>query len=237
MSRWLRSAPSYADVEAALLRELSAYSDGERQVPNAWRVELAERDAGKRAADLPRWSASLADRLVEEHRRLGLPAAGLVTVSFGSAKDLTRGRFRVSGGSSTVEPAVVRRPEVVRGRPRLTISAGGQVRHGTPAAAGIDREVLLPSGAFVVGRDQDADLRLHDSSVSPQHLRLDVSPESVRLTDLGTVNGTLVDGVPTAAMDLLDGNRIELGGTTLVFHRDDTDDEDGPDDDGREAGG
>jgi hypothetical protein len=231
MRNWLRSAPSYADVEAALLLEVSAYSDGQRRVPNAWSVELAGPDAAKRSGDLPRWSATLAERLVDEQARLGLPSSGLVTVSFAAASDLARGRFRVAAAMTSDDPVVVRRRELLPGRPRLTLAAGGQVRHGTPAAAGIDREVDLPAGSFVVGRDKDADLRLPDGTLSPRHIRLDVSADGVRLTDLGTLNGTLVDGVPAVAVDLVDGNRIELGETTLVFHRDDTED-----DGGREGG-
>jgi pSer/pThr/pTyr-binding forkhead associated (FHA) protein len=53
----------------------------------------------------------------------------------------------------------------------------------------------------------------------------------VRLTDLGSLNGTLVDGIPCVAFDLVDGNRIEIGETTLIFHREDTED-----DGGREGG-
>lgn len=233
MSRWSRTAPSYADIEAALFSELSAYADGKRHVPNAWSVEMSERDARKTANDRPRWSSALADRVVDEHARLGLPASGVVTVSFAAASDLDRGRFRVSGALTTEAPVVARTRDLLPGRPRLTIAAGGQVRYGTPAAGGIDRVVDLPAGAFVVGRDRDSDLRLHDSALSPRHVRLDVAPDgAVRLSDLGTLNGTLVDGVPTVAVDLVDGNRIELGETTLVFHRDDADD-----DGGREAGG
>jgi hypothetical protein len=224
MIRPFAPPPTRADVEAALLLELSAYSDGERAVPNVWTVELADRDARKRSAELPQWSPVLAERLVDEHRRLGLPASGLVTVSFAAAPDLRRGRFRVAGSVASFDPVVVRREERVRGRPRVTIAAGGQVRHGSPAAAGIDREVTLPPGRFVVGRGDDADLRLHDPTVSPRHLRFEVSDDGVRVADLGSRNGTLVDGLPVIAADLVDGARIELGETTLVFHRDHVDD-------------
>jgi hypothetical protein len=227
----LRPPPSLHDVEVALLAELDAYGDGQRRVPNAWSVHLSPRDSRKRAGDIARWSAALADRVVDEHRHLGLPAAGLVTVSFGAFRDLEPGRFRVAGAVVTGDPALVRRPELLPGRPRLTLVAGGQVRHGTPQAAGIDREVELAAGSLVIGRDRTADLRLHDASVSPRHVMLDVTADRVRLSDLGSLNGTAVDGVPAVAVDLVDGNRIQLGDATLVFHRDDD-----QDDGGREGG-
>jgi hypothetical protein len=211
--------------------ELSRYEDAARRVPNAWTVHLSARDHGKRQVELPRWSAALADRLVDEHRRLGLPASGLVTVSFAVSSGVEAGRFRVAGALVTGDPAVQRRPDLLPGRPRLTLPAGGTVRHGTPAAAGIDREVFLPAGSFVVGRASDADLRLKDETVSPRHVVLEVTGDRVRLRDIGSLNGTRVDGVPAVAVDLVNGNRIELGDTTLVFSRDDIED-----DGGREGG-
>jgi hypothetical protein len=225
----LRPTPSLPDVEAALKVELGRYADATRQVPNAWSVHLASRDSRKLAADVAHWSSVLGEELVEEHLRLGLVASGLVTVSFPTDPDLPAGTFRVAGAVRHGEPAVVRRERLVPGRPRLTFAAGGTVPVGSLAAAGIDREVLLPAGRFVIGRDREADLRLHDASVSPRHVLLDVTPdgEKVRLTDLGSLNGTVVDGLPAVAVDLTDGNRIELGTTTLLFHRDQTDEDGG----------
>jgi hypothetical protein len=215
------------DVESSLLVELGKYADGEQHVPNAWGVRLAHRDCRKRAGLLSSWSAALAERLVDEHRRLGLPASGHVTVSFATAPDLEPGSFRVIGALAAGDAAVVLRPELVRGRPRLVLAAGGTAPQGSPRAAGIDREVTLPLGTFVVGRDKDADLRLQDPTASPRHVALEVTEDRIRLRDLGSLNGTSVDGVPTVAADLVDGNRIELGETTLVFRRDDTEDDGG----------
>jgi hypothetical protein len=184
----LRPPPSLRDVEQALLAELGAYRDGERHVPNAWTVHLSARDAHKRAADLPAWSAALGDLLVQEHERLGLPTAGLVTVSFTQSADVEPGHFRVGAGITVGDPAVVPRPSLLPGRPRLTLAAGGTARHGTPRAAGIDREVMLRAGTFVVGRDKQADLRLDDATVSPRHITFEVTGDRVRLRDLGSLN-------------------------------------------------
>jgi hypothetical protein len=227
----LRPAPRLSDVGQALLTELGAYRDGERHVPNAWAVHLSPRDARKRSGDLPTWSTALSDVLVEEHDRLGLPASGVVTVSFAPSVEVEPGEFRVSAGIVTGPATVVPRPSSLPGRPRLVLAAGGTARHGTPRAAGVDREVMLRAGSFVVGRDKEADLRLPDASVSPRHITLEVTEDRVRLRDLGSLNGTLVDGVPAVAVDLVDGNRIQIGETTLLFRREDTED-----DGGREGG-
>jgi hypothetical protein len=216
-----RPPPSYTDVQLALKLHLARYRDGEQQVPNAWGVHLALRDFRRLRADLPHWSGALADELVQEHLRLGLPASGLVTVSFSSAADLRPGRFRVAGTVHHDLPPIQRR-ELLPGRPRLTIAAGGLAPAGSLPASGIDREVLLPAGRFVIGRDRHADLVLHDPAVSPRHAELEVAPDGARarLCDLGSMGGTKVDGVLVVAANLFDGSRIELGDTTLLFHRD-----------------
>lgn len=216
----LRPSPSLRDVESALLSELARYCDGARHVPNAWGVRLSHRDCRRRADDLPAWTSALSARLVDEHHRLGLPASGPVTVSFATAPDLQPGQYRVVAAVAAGVPTDVRRSDLLPGRPRLVLAAGGTARQGSPQAAGIDREVDLPPGAFVVGRDHHADLCLSDGAVSPRHLEIEVTSQRVLLRDLGSLNGTSVDGVPTVATELSDGNRIDLGASTLVFHRD-----------------
>jgi len=231
LSALLRQPPSRADVEAALDVELGRFAGSEQQVPNAWTVRLADRDLRRRHGELAGWSDGLAAHLVDEHARLGLPTAGMVSVSFASASELAPGRFQVQAAVAPGDPVVVQQPDQLLGRPRLTLPAGGEARHGTPRAAGIDHEVMLPAGTFVIGRDRSADLRLLDATVSPRHVTLEVTADRIRMTDLGSLNGTKVDGVPSVTADLVDGNRIELGGATLLFHRDD------PDDDGGREGG
>ncbi|MCU1673873.1 MAG: hypothetical protein JWN77_1986 [Frankiales bacterium] len=123
------------------------------------------------------------------------------------------------------EPAAAPLPPP-EGRPRFTFPAGGTARYGTAAAAGVAQEVPLPAGQVVVGRADGCDVLLHDPTVSPRHLVLEVG-EKVLLRDLGSRNGTLVDGVPAVNASLVDGNRIEIGHTTLVFTRDAVDDDGG----------
>ncbi len=115
------------------------------------------------------------------------------------------------------------RPAVLPGRPRLVAVAGGTLPHGSST---LPPEVELRAGRQVVGRDRETDIRLPHASVSPRHVALDAGEDgTVRLHDLGSLNGTLVDGVPRATAALTDGNRITLGEAQLVFHSDpETDD-------------
>ncbi len=51
----------------------------------------------------------------------------------------------------------------------------------------------------VLGRGAEADLRLEDEDASRRHVRVEVLPEGLRVTDLGSKNGTLIDGLPLDA--------------------------------------
>src|SRR3954447_24166998 len=76
---------------------------------------------------------------------------------------------------------------------------------------------LLLTRALEVGRDTDG-LSLADEMVSRRHLRLGPSPIAVSLVDLGSRNGTTVNGTAvTGRVTLEPGDVIRLGGTEIVF--------------------
>lgn len=54
-------------------------------------------------------------------------------------------------------------------------------------------QVILPAGTFYLGRDRACFIRLVDSAVSRQHLLLEVG-DALHITDLGSRNGTLLNG-------------------------------------------
>lgn len=76
----------------------------------------------------------------------------------------------------------------------------------------------LTAGAHTVGRS-GADLTLADPSLSRRHLRLDVGPGGVRARDLGSENGTRLDGQPLPGDGdgpLALGAVLELGHSTMT---------------------
>ncbi len=78
----------------------------------------------------------------------------------------------------------------------------------------------LPAiGDAVIGRADDADLQLRRSSVSRKHARLSVGPGEARITDLGSQNGTFVNGERIGVgRALVSGDIISICTTSLVFH-------------------
>ncbi len=70
---------------------------------------------------------------------------------------------------------------------------------------------------FIVGRGHDSHLQLADSTVSRQHLRLRCASGAWFLQDMGSAGGTQVNGQRVQATRLSNGDKIQLGGTTLIF--------------------
>jgi len=78
----------------------------------------------------------------------------------------------------------------------------------------------LHVGSNVVGRGQDADLRLPDTGVSRRHVDVQFDGTSAVLHDLGSTNGTSVNGHRTQSWQLQHGDVIRLGHTVLVYRQD-----------------
>jgi DNA-binding NtrC family response regulator len=79
---------------------------------------------------------------------------------------------------------------------------------------------LPPSGTVLVGRSDEAHLRIEDHGVSRRHATLTVDQGEARVADLGSHNGVWVnDERIVASRLLLSGDSITIGGATLVYHR------------------
>lgn len=86
-----------------------------------------------------------------------------------------------------------------------------------PGTGSADFSVVAPP--FTVGRSSDADLTLADDKVSGSHLRVSRTAAGFQIADLGSTNGTFMDGVPlTAKTPLEDGAVLRVGRAVLVFH-------------------
>lgn len=80
------------------------------------------------------------------------------------------------------------------------------------------REMILMEGANVIGREPDATIQIDARGVSRHHARIVVAHDVATLEDLGSKNGTHVNGRPiTTAARLSDGDEINLGAITLTF--------------------
>ena len=81
-------------------------------------------------------------------------------------------------------------------------------------------QVFSFSDSAVIGRGQFSDVRLNDPTVSRRHARLVFTDNVLQIEDLGSTNGTSVDGAvvaPGARQALHAGIRLRLGDIELDF--------------------
>ena len=81
-------------------------------------------------------------------------------------------------------------------------------------------EIQLKDGANRLGRGDAGDFKIPDASVSGSHCQIVVSDSSASIQDLGSTNGTFINGAPIQEAKLQDGQTIRLGGVEMMFHSD-----------------
>jgi len=86
-------------------------------------------------------------------------------------------------------------------------------------AGGQALELPLKSGVNRVGCVADNDIQIEDPSVSSHHCELTCVGDAVIVKDLGSTNGTFIDGSPVREATLQHGQRLQLGSVDMVLDR------------------
>jgi DNA-binding winged helix-turn-helix (wHTH) protein len=82
------------------------------------------------------------------------------------------------------------------------------------------RTVSLHAGPNLIGRGGEVALSVDSARVSRQHARIDAGAEGVTIEDLGSKNGTFVNGRRITARTMLnDGDEISIGPARMTFRR------------------
>jgi Domain of unknown function (DUF4388)/FHA domain len=74
---------------------------------------------------------------------------------------------------------------------------------------------LRPNREIVIGRSSDLDMVLVEDMVSRKHAKIITDDQGVSIQDLGSTNGTFVNGEKIRKVDLKDGDRILIG-TSII---------------------
>jgi hypothetical protein len=208
-ARAFRSAVQPVEIAAALQRECDnnaqILSRERRMVPNDFHVELSQVDLDRLAP----YDTALADELthqVQDHADTqGYVFPGPIAIEFEKADDLTTGRFRIRSRAQAKVTGSASHTQVTRARAVLEVN-------GT-------RHPLQPPGV-VVGRGTDADIRINDPGISRRHVEFVVegggSGLVIKVVDLGSTNGMLVDGHRITSAGLRDGSQVKIGNTTIT---------------------
>lgn len=134
-------------------------------------------------------------------------------------------------GAATSQPYPAPQPQP-QAQPRMAaetvVFAGGQqAATPMPAQAAVRARLIdttnnraydLASARLLIGRESKNDIAVHDVNASRTHAELRFEPQGVwTVTDLGSTNGTLVNGREVATQPLSEGDRITIGMTNFMF--------------------
>ena len=189
-------------------------------VPNLYRVTLNPTDQealGPFRMTLEREFAAYLAQAMEEG---GFSAVAYPQVEFLAAQDVPRRRVRVQAeiqeGQPGGQPAHEAGQTVRLEMPGPGILAG-RAWFVLPGSAG--RELTCPLGRlpFSLGRALDNDLVLEGRGVSRHHAQVRALHSRPYLLDLGSSNGTFLNGRRVTETLLKDGDTIALGPVRLLF--------------------
>jgi DNA-binding NtrC family response regulator len=123
-------------------------------------------------------------------------------VPLGRHHELRRIEVESCGRSTGTD--ILSQPRCVASELQVMVGRGGELRR-----------VQLSELPVHFGRSPDNDVRLHDATVSERHLRLEPCEAGLLARDLGSKNGTFVNGVRVHTALVLEGTVIRLGRTEL----------------------
>ncbi|SPF42667.1 FHA domain protein (fragment) [Candidatus Desulfosporosinus infrequens] len=83
----------------------------------------------------------------------------------------------------------------------------------------IGQSFSLQDAEVFIGRHGQCELVLHDPEVSRRHLKIALEENSLWLDDLGSTNGSFVNGQRITHLSVLPGDRIQIGQSVLVIQR------------------
>jgi Protein of unknown function (DUF3662)/FHA domain len=209
--------------------------------PNDFTVHLSREDTESIRA----YQASLNDELIQyasthaENKNYHLMTPP--RIRFETEDTLRFGEFgvtaKLTGGDGPREKGA---PQDTSGQTRIfrtEESSGGQMDQGTATISadearrhGLAREIveivlgdekhpLEGRGPWSVGRSQENDIVINDPNVSRRHARISRADGGFVVEDLGSTNGTLLDGAPIDRERIEGGDELTFGQSTARFIR------------------
>ena len=231
-ARAFKGAVEPVELVAALKREVDntarILSRDRRLVPNSFMIELGTDDFQRLSEYGRTLQHELANELREHADIQRYTFSGPIDIVLTERENLPVGRFRVR--SATVGSPVRQRPPANDGQTQMQSVPPSPPQAPPPRPAGPIQVLLEMNGrtrpvnppGVVLGRGTDADIQVNDPGVSRRHAEIRLMPEGpdgvrVVVVDLGSTNGTLVNGRRTSESELTDGSTIKIGTTELTL--------------------
>jgi hypothetical protein len=186
-------------------------------VPNMYRITVSEKDYEKLGPLEPKLVEELEIFIGEAARQRQWALPDSPRVSFTTDPRLGQGEFRIAAEAVSLraekvevasEAPPARRSSRDSGRPSLILLSDDEPVKTLP----IERRIRI-------GRQSDNDLVITDPGVSRHHAEVINTNGTCTLHDLGSTNGTYVNGGVVSEHALRDGDRISLGSTVVEFRR------------------
>jgi len=202
-----RSPVQPVEIAKALAREMDdgrAVGVGRVYAPTSFTVTLSADDADNLGDFCSVLAGELTTYLTNHAREHSYHLPVRAQVSFETDADLKIGRFLVAAELASTAPAP--REPVAHDLTTVTV---GDTHH----------DFTLTGNRVLVGRVTDCDLCVDDVNASRQHAAFIRGGDAWYVEDLGSTNGTKVNGQLIDRALLTDGDVITIGATRLIFHR------------------
>jgi hypothetical protein len=180
--------------------------------PNHFEISLSHEDAPRFQQMESALGAELKQLVLETAAERGWGLVGPPEVELFVGDTLRKGDLEVEAslvqGEQKVAPAAVQQAAEAGHRAELLVRAGDDVHR-----VAVDKEVLT------IGRLAECDVVVTDKGVSRRHAQIRTKDGASTLTDLGSTNGTNLNGKPVQSRPLNDGDRITVGTTVIEYRR------------------
>jgi hypothetical protein len=218
-SKAFKSQVQPVELGAALQQEIDNRADtitGQTVVPNIFIIELGSVDHERLAAYFETLSVelgNLADAYSLEQRYTTVDAAH---ITFDLDSELETGVFRIrSTAAKRPADAVLAASVAADATPQVPLTSF--TSEATPYLTSVTgEEFKITQSVTNIGRGIEADIQIDDTSVSRLHCAI-VLGSDVLVRDLGSTNGTIVDGTRTSEALLRDGSILKIGNITLTY--------------------
>ncbi|HEX5590433.1 MAG TPA: DUF3662 and FHA domain-containing protein [Candidatus Limnocylindrales bacterium] len=205
-------------VERAMERERRV-EDGRTVVPDRFTVRLHSKDLANLAPadELPVELASGALAFARRHgyALVARPRVAVIADPAGRAGEIeVEARFSdpSSGPDLDVEEASLSTTRVFE----VPAARGARATLAVTDPSGTTRRIVADGGTLTIGRADSNRVVLADGRASRQHARLVARDGLLVLTDLGSTNGTRVNGLAIQELAVGEGDRILIGDSVIV---------------------
>ena len=202
LGRVFRADVSQLEISKRVERELDAGtrrgSRGSRVMPNDIEVRIHPADAAALTVNIADLEGALLQMAREHARDLSCVFEGPLMVAVLAADEAQPGTIQVFATAA----------HSISGIAPGTLVYPDGYRYDLPAA-GVE--------GIVLGRDDEAHITIDDQLASRSHAHIRPSPQGWVLEDLGSTNGTRVNGFRASAQILSDGDKVTIGATEFRF--------------------